>query len=72
MKPDISHRWLSDLSELRKHETPCILITVVSAKRSTPRESGTKIIVTQFQQLGTIGQRNLEFDTIAAAPQLLA
>jgi xanthine dehydrogenase accessory factor len=71
MKPDISHRWLSDLSELRKHETPCVLITVVSAKGSTPRESGTKMIVTQFQQLGTIGGGNLEFEAIAAARKLL-
>jgi len=68
---DISHRWLSDLSELRKHETPCVLITVVTAKGSTPRESGTKMIVTQFQQFGTIGGGNLEFEAIAAARKLL-
>ncbi|TNE28793.1 MAG: xanthine dehydrogenase accessory protein XdhC [Alphaproteobacteria bacterium] len=69
---DISHRWLSDLSELRKHETPCVLITVVTAKGSTPRKSGTKMIVTQFQQFGTIGGGNLEFEAIAAARKLLA
>ena len=69
---DISHRWLSDLSELRKHDTPCVLITVVTAKGSTPRDSGTKMIVTQFQQFGTIGGGNLEFEAIAAARKLLA
>lgn len=67
----ISHRWLSDLSELRKHGTPCVLITVVSAKGSTPRESGTKMIVTRFQQFGTIGGGNLEFEAVAAARKLL-
>jgi len=68
---DASHAWLSDLAALRESEIPCVLITVVTAKGSTPREAGTKMVVTGQEQFGTIGGGNLEFEAVAAARELL-
>ncbi len=67
-----SHEWLSALSALRDKDIPCVLITVMEAKGSTPREAGTKMVVTADQQFGTIGGGNLEFQAIDEARKLLA
>ena len=63
--------WLSVLTDLRDSDTPCVLITVTEAKGSTPRESGTKMVVTADKQFGTIGGGNLEFEAIKEARKLL-
>lgn len=64
--------WLSHLGALTETGTPCVLITVVEARGSTPREAGTKMVVTADAQFETIGGGNLEFEAIASARQLLA
>src|SRR4051812_7785373 len=64
--------WLKTLSELRDNDTPCVLITVTEAKGFTPREAGTKMVVTAEKQFGTIGGGNLEFEAISEARKLLA
>lgn len=64
--------WLQKLSELTGREEPCVLITVMEAKGYTPRDAGTKMIVTTGEQFGTIGGGNLEFQAIAEARKLLA
>src|SRR5262249_37679820 len=56
----------------RNTDTPCVLITVTEAKGFTPREAGTKMVVTSDKQFGTIGGGNLEFEAIAEARKLLA
>lgn len=63
--------WLTDLARLTQSRTPCVLITVMDAKGSTPREAGTKMVVTEGEQFGTIGGGNLEFQAIAEARALL-
>lgn len=65
------HEWLSVLAELADRKTPCVLITVVEAKGFTPRDSGTKMVVTADQQFCTIGGGNLEFQAIEEARTLL-
>ncbi len=67
----ISHTWLSVLGDLRAAETPCVLITVIESKGSTPRDAGTKMVVTKDEQFGTIGGGNLEFQAIEQARTLL-
>ncbi len=64
--------WLDVLTDLRASETPCVLITVTEAKGSTPREAGTKMVVTADKQFGTIGGGALEFESVAAARKLLS
>ena len=63
--------WLSDLARLAEDGTPCVLVTVTEAKGSTPREAGTKMVVTGDRQFGTIGGGNLEFQAVGEARELL-
>jgi xanthine dehydrogenase accessory factor len=62
--------WLDHLTAL--NGTPGVLITVAETKGSTPRATGTKMLVTQGQCYGTIGGGNLEFKAIEIARELLA
>lgn len=66
-----NHEWLPVLTELTEKGTPCVLITVMEAKGSTPREAGVKMVVTTSEQFGTIGGGNLEFQAIEEARKLL-
>lgn len=66
-----NHEWLPVLADLCERGVPCVLLTVMTAKGSTPREAGTKMVVTMDAQFGTIGGGNLEFDAIAQARKLL-
>lgn len=63
--------WLATLADLSARRVPCVLITVMEAKGSTPREAGTKMVVTADAQFGTIGGGNLEFEAIGEARKLL-
>ena len=65
------HDWLPVLTWLTDKGEPCVLITVMAAKGSTPREAGVKMLVTAAEQFGTIGGGNLEFQAIEAARELL-
>lgn len=69
MQQDFS--WLATLADLSSRRVPCVLITVMEAKGSTPREAGAKMVVTTDGQFGTIGGGNLEFEAIAEARKLL-
>lgn len=66
------HEWLSTLADLAERAVPCVLVTVMEAKGSTPRDAGTKMVVTADESFGTIGGGNLEFEAMAAARALLA
>lgn len=67
-----NHEWLPVLTDLTTRGVPCVLVTVMEAKGSTPREAGVKMIVSAAEQFGTIGGGNLEFEAIAEARKLLA
>lgn len=66
------HEWLSVLADLAEQRIPCVLMTIIEAKGATPREAGTKMVVTVDRQFGTIGGGNLEFQAIGEARRLLA
>ena len=51
---------------------PAVLVTVLRAKGSTPREAGAKMVVSADGLAGTIGGGNLEYQCEAAARGLLA
>lgn len=63
--------WLAVLADLAAQQVPHVLITVTEAKGSTPREAGTKMVVTANEQFCTIGGGNLEFQAIDEARKLL-
>ena len=64
--------WLAALSTLEQAGEASVLVTVISARGSTPREAGCKMVVTSGALFGTIGGGNLEFQCEAEARRLLA
>lgn len=62
--------WLT-LSERQDSETVFVLVTVGEVKGSSPRETGTKMLVDEHRVQGTIGGGNLEFFAIEHARTLL-
>src|ERR1700712_586736 len=64
--------WLDALAAAERDNRPAVLVTVLAAKGSTPREAGAKMVVSADGLAGTIGGGNLEFQCEAVARALLA
>jgi len=64
--------WLDALAAAERENQPAVLVTVLEAKGSTPREAGAKMVVSADGLGGTIGGGNLEHQCEAAARGLLA
>lgn len=64
--------WLTALKRLAGAKTPAVLVTLASAKGSTPREAGTKMVVTAEDFYGTIGGGHLEYRCLEIARGILA
>jgi xanthine dehydrogenase accessory factor len=63
--------WLDALNELVPSGEPHVIITVLCAQGSTPRDSGTKMIVSPERNFCTIGGGHLEYKAIALAKEML-
>jgi xanthine dehydrogenase accessory factor len=63
--------WKSVLAELDRLASPSILVSVATVRGSTPREPGTRMLVSKTECIGTIGGGNLEFKAIKIARQSL-
>jgi xanthine dehydrogenase accessory factor len=64
--------WLEALTALEQAGEAAVLVTVISARGSTPREAGCKMVVTRDALFGTIGGGNLEYQCEAEARRFLA
>ncbi|MGC3834161.1 xanthine dehydrogenase accessory protein XdhC [Moritella viscosa] len=64
--------WIDPLAELKQRGEVCIMITVLEHHGSTPRDSGTKMLITQDQQYATIGGGHLEHLATKMAREMLA
>ena len=64
--------WLDALATAERNNQPAVLITLLTARGSTPREAGAKMVVSADSLAGTIGGGNLEYQCEAAARTLLA
>ena len=64
--------WLQALSELAAAGRPAVLVTILHVAGSTPREAGTKMVVSGDAIHGTIGGGHLELAAIELARELLA
>ena len=64
--------WIETLTELKARREAAVLVTVVTASGSTPREAGCKMVVTADRLHGTIGGGHLEFRALEIARELLA
>lgn len=67
----MSWDWISALQDLKQQAVPAALVTIIKAKGSTPRDIGTKILVTEKEFFGTIGGGQLEELVIAQAREVL-
>ena len=63
--------WIQVLAELERKGEPCVLVTVVEHKGSTPRDSGTKMLVTEQACYATIGGGHLEYKALQLARDML-
>lgn len=64
--------WIETLAQLKAKREAAVLVTVVTASGSTPREAGCKMVVTVDRLHGTIGGGHLEFRALEIARELLA
>jgi len=64
--------WQDRVAELRRNQTPAVLVSVDSIVGSTPREPGAKMIATATALYGTIGGGNLEYQACRIARNQLA
>lgn len=63
--------WMDAIARLRDSAEPYVLVTVIGVQGSTPRESGSKMLVTAETTVDTIGGGHLEFAAIEHARKLL-
>ena len=66
------HNWISALGELQQQGEPCVLVTIIEEKGSTPRNAGSKMVVTATCLFDTIGGGHLEYKAMQIARELLA
>ncbi|WP_277372031.1 xanthine dehydrogenase accessory protein XdhC [Pseudomonas sp. AA-38] len=64
--------WISALAELQDKGEPCVLVTIIEERGSTPRNAGSKMIVTAERIFATIGGGHLEYKAMAMAREMLA
>jgi len=65
------NNWLAALHQLQQQGQAAVLVTVLGVTGSTPRETGTKMVVGQQVCFDTIGGGHLEYQAIQFAQQLI-
>ncbi len=60
--------WIDALAELQQQGEPCVLVTIVEERGSTPRNAGSKMVVSRARLYDTIGGGHLEYRGPADRP----
>ncbi|MFZ6047235.1 xanthine dehydrogenase accessory protein XdhC [Pseudomonas sp. CR3202] len=63
--------WISALADLQQRGEPCVLVTIIEERGSTPRNAGSKMVVTAERIFETIGGGHLEYKAMEIARQML-
>ncbi|WP_375739128.1 xanthine dehydrogenase accessory protein XdhC [Pseudomonas boanensis] len=63
--------WISALADLQQRGEPCVLVTIIEERGSTPRNAGSKMVVTADRIFETIGGGHLEFKAMGIAREML-
>ncbi len=66
------NNWISALAELQARGEPAILVTIIEELGSTPRNAGSKMVVSAERIHDTIGGGHLEYKAMAIAREMLA
>ena len=63
--------WISALADLQQQGEPCVLVTIIEERGSTPRNAGSKMVVTAERIYETIGGGHLEYKAMELAREML-
>jgi xanthine dehydrogenase accessory factor len=64
--------WFNAINHCQQTGTSYVIATLISSAGSTPRDSGTKMVITEESFYDTLGGGHLEFEVIKKAKLLLA
>ncbi len=64
--------WISALADLQQQGEACVLVTIIEERGSTPRNAGSKMVVTAERIFETIGGGHLEYKAMQMAREMLA
>ena len=64
--------WISALADLQQQGEACVLVTIIEERGSTPRNAGSKMVVTFDRIFETIGGGHLEYKAMEMAREMLA
>lgn len=65
------NNWLEALADLQQQDQPCVLVTVIEERGSTPRNAGAKMVVARERSHDTIGGGHLEYKALQIAREML-
>lgn len=63
--------WISALADLQQRAEASVLVTIIEERGSTPRNAGSKMIVSADKAYDTIGGGHLEFKAMQIAREML-
>jgi xanthine dehydrogenase accessory factor len=66
------HNWISALADLQTQGEACVLVTIIEERGSTPRNAGSKMVVSAARIFDTIGGGHLEYKAMEIAREMLA
>lgn len=66
------NNWISALADLQRQGEACVLVTIIEERGSTPRNAGSKMVVSAQRIFDTIGGGHLEFKAMEIAREMLA
>ena len=65
------HQWINALADHQSRGEACVLVTIIEERGSTPRNAGSKMVVTTDRIFETIGGGHLEFKAMELAREML-
>jgi xanthine dehydrogenase accessory factor len=66
------NNWISALADLQHQGEACVLVTIIEERGSTPRNAGSKMVVSAERIFDTIGGGHLEYKAMEIARDMLA
>ncbi|WP_312147154.1 XdhC family protein, partial [Stutzerimonas kunmingensis] len=63
--------WIEALAELQQKGEPSVLVTIIEERGSTPRNAGSKMVVSRERLYDTIGGGHLEYKAQEIAREML-
>ena len=63
--------WISALATLQNQGEPCVLVTIIEELGSTPRNAGSKMVISAAHTFDTIGGGHLEYKAMQIARDML-